>query len=98
MIDKKSISPDSKILRKEFLNKLISKNFSKIEQKIIYYYYYNNLTMEEISEKLDISESRVSQLHSNVIPRLKNKIERNPVFFENKEIYVEGSKNIDPLY
>jgi RNA polymerase sigma factor for flagellar operon FliA len=98
MIDKKSISPDNIILRKEFLNKLISKNFSKIEQKIIYYYYYDNLTMEEISDKLDISESRVSQLHSNVIPRLKNKIERNPVFFENKEIYVEGSKNIDPLY
>ncbi len=98
MIDKKSISPDSIILRKEFLNKLISKNFSKIEQKIIYYYYYDNLTMEEISEKLDISESRISQLHSNIIPRLKNKIERNPIFFENKEMYVEESNNNDPLY
>jgi RNA polymerase sigma factor for flagellar operon FliA len=98
MIDRKSISPDNKILRKEFLNKLISKNFSKIEQKIIYYYYYNNLTMEEISEKLDISESRVSQLHSHVIPRLKNKIERNPIFFENKELYVEESNNNDLLY
>ena len=98
MIDKKSISPDNKILRKEFLNKLISKNFSRIEQKIIYYYYYNNLTMEEISEKLGISESRVSQLHSNVIPRLKNKIKRNPIFFENKELYVEESNNNDLLF
>jgi RNA polymerase sigma factor for flagellar operon FliA len=98
MIDKKSLSPDSVMLRKEFLNKLISKNFSKIEQKIIYYYYYNNLTMEEVSEKLNMSESRISQLHSNIIPRLKNKIERNPIFFENKELYVEESNNADPLY
>jgi len=98
MVDKKSISPDNKLLRKEFLNKLISKNFSKIEQKIIYYYYYDNLTMEEISEKLNISESRISQLHSNIIPRLKDKIERNPLFFENKEIHAVKNKNMDPLY
>ena len=37
LVDKKSVSPDNKLLRKEFLNKLISKNLSPFEQKIIYY-------------------------------------------------------------
>ena len=99
MIDKRSNSPDSKVLRKEFLNKLISKNFTKIEQKIIYYYYYDNLTMEDIAKKLDISESRVSQLHSDIIPRLKNKIERNPDFFgKDLEKYMEKCNDTDPLF
>lgn len=97
MEDRKSTSPDSKVLRKEFLNKLISKNFTKIEQKIIYYYYYDNLTMEEIAKKLDMSESRISQLHSDVLPRLKNKIERNPTFFGEK-VYVEEGNDSDPLF
>ena len=95
--DRKSVPPDNNMLRKEFLNKLISKNFSKIEQKIIYYYYYENLTMEEIANRLEMSESRVSQLHSNVMPRLKNKIERNPVFFGEK-VFIEKSYDSDPIF
>ncbi len=99
MIDKKSISPDNKVLRREFLNKLISKSFSRIEQKIIYFYYYDDLTMEEVATKLDISESRVSQLHSNIIPRLKNKIERNPDFFgDSIGKCIESYNNADPLF
>jgi len=97
LTDRKSISPDNKILRREFLNKLISKNFTKIEQKIIYFYYYDDLTMEEIARKLEMSESRVSQLHSNVMPRLRNKIERNPVFF-GKEVFIEKCDDTEPLF
>lgn len=97
MEDKKSISPDNKVLRKEFLNKLISKSFSKIEQKIIYFYYYDDLTMEEIAKKLNMSESRISQLHSDVIPRLKNKIERNPIFFGEK-VFIEDCDDTEPLF
>jgi RNA polymerase sigma factor FliA len=97
MEDPKYNSPYNEILRKEFLSKLISKNFSPTEQKIVYYYYYDNLTMEEISKKLKISESRVSQLHSDILPRLKNKIERNPVFFGiNGDISDIDGK--DPLF
>ncbi len=94
MEDKKTQSPEEEILRKEFINKLISKNFTKTEQKIIYYYYYRNLTMEEISDKLKMSESRISQLHSGVIPRLKDKIKRNPEFFgKNEEEILINVKN-----
>lgn len=80
--DHRAKTPDQSLLKKEFLNKLISKSFSPIEQKIIYMYYYDDLTMGEISEKINISESRVSQIHAEVLPRLKDKIKRNPRFFE----------------
>jgi RNA polymerase sigma factor for flagellar operon FliA len=81
IIDNGNISPDSKIVRREFFNKLVGKNFSKMEQKIIYYYYYQDLTMDRISEKLGLSESRISQIHKGVLPRLQDKIERNPKYF-----------------
>jgi len=81
LIDNHSSAPDSKIVRKEFFNKLIGKNFTKIEQKIVYYYYYQNLTMDRISVKLKMSESRISQIHKNILPRLQDKIERNPKYF-----------------
>lgn len=88
--DKKSKSPDNSLLEKEFLNKLISKSFSPLEQKIIYFYYYKNFTMEQIGEKVNMSESRVSQIHTNILPRLRSKIERNPTFFkEDIEKYIK---------
>jgi len=97
--DKNSITPDSKILRKEFICKLISKNFSPIEQKIIYYYYYENLTMGEIGKKINTSESRISQIHMDIIERLKNKIERNPDFFgDNVEELMRKCNDYDPLF
>ena len=70
------------VLKKEFFNKIASKNFSKIEQKIIYFYYYEGLTMEMIAKNLDMSESRISQIHKILLNRLKNKIFRNPEYFK----------------
>ena len=99
LTDKKTTSPDSKIIRKEFLNKLISKNFSPFEQKIIYYYYYKNFTMGEIGERLGTSESRISQIHSDLLERLKEKIERNPEFFNNDvKTYIKECNDEDLLY
>ncbi len=34
-------------------------------------YYYEEMTMKEIGATLDLSESRVSQMHSSIIARLK---------------------------
>ena len=99
MTDRKSSTADSNILRKEFLNKLISKNFSPLEQKIIYYYYYENLTMGEIGVKINTSESRISQIHMDILKRLKNKIERNPEFFgDNIENYIKECNDHGPLF
>ncbi len=99
LTDNKTTTPDSKLIRKEFISKLMSKDFSPTEQKIIYYYYYSNLTMGEIGKKINISESRISQIHMDIIKRLKNKIERNPEFFGNNiEEFIKECNDCDPLF
>lgn len=44
------------------------------EKKVILLYYYEDLTLKEISEVLEVSESRVSQLHTKAIQRLRLKL------------------------
>lgn len=44
------------------------------ENRVITLYYYEELTYKEIGKLLNISESRVSQLHTKAIIRLKSKI------------------------
>jgi RNA polymerase sigma factor for flagellar operon FliA len=46
------------------------------ENKIISLYYFDELTLKEIGLVLGISESRVSQLHTRALMKLKNKLER----------------------
>lgn len=45
------------------------------ERLVITLYYFEELTMKEIGRVLDISESRVCQLHGKVLVKLKNKME-----------------------
>lgn len=45
------------------------------EKTVISLYYFEELTYKEIGKLLDISESRVSQLHTKAIIRLKNKFQ-----------------------
>lgn len=75
-------SPDSKVVRKEFLNKLIGKNFTTRDKKIIYYYFYEDLSMGEIADALRLSESRVSQMLKDLLKKLKIRIELNPNYFK----------------
>ena len=44
------------------------------EQKVITLYYYEDLTLKEISNVLEVSESRVSQLHTKALGKMKNKL------------------------
>jgi len=55
---------------KELLKKAI-KNLSERERLIISLYYYENLNYKEIAEALEVSVSRISQLHSRVMKKLK---------------------------
>ncbi len=52
----------------------ITRSLSHIEKMVITLYYYEEMTMQEIGQCLDISESRVSQIHSDVIKRLRSRI------------------------
>ena len=95
----KNSSPDSRIVRMEFLNKLIGRRFTKLEKNIVYLYYYEELTMKEIAKQLKISESRISQIHQSVLKRLKTRIKINPNYFSDNILdIIEKCKNSNPLF
>ncbi len=56
---------------KEMLAEAIKK-LSEKEQRVIALYYYEELTLKEISAVLGVTESRVSQIHTKAVIRLKN--------------------------
>ncbi|HWH43193.1 MAG TPA: RNA polymerase sigma factor WhiG [Thermoleophilaceae bacterium] len=45
------------------------------EKLVVALYYYENLTLREIGEVLGVSESRVSQLHTKAVLRLKSRLQ-----------------------
>jgi RNA polymerase sigma factor for flagellar operon FliA len=73
--DKQIETPESVIENTEVKEILIDAigNLPEKEKKVVSLYYYDELTYKEIGKLLSISESRVSQLHTKAIIRLKNK-------------------------
>jgi RNA polymerase sigma factor for flagellar operon FliA len=57
--------------QKRDLKSLLTKGLTRAEKLIIILYYYEEMTMKEIGATLDLSESRVSQMHSSIVARLK---------------------------
>jgi RNA polymerase sigma factor FliA len=58
-------------VQKRDLKNLLTKGLTRAERLILVLYYYEEMTMKEIGATLDLSESRVSQMHSSIIARLK---------------------------
>ncbi len=56
------------------LMRLVTKGLNSKERLIIILYYYERLTMKEIGETLALSESRVSQMHSAILARLRDQL------------------------
>ena len=44
------------------------------EKLVVALYYYENLTLREIGEVLGVTESRVSQLHTKAVLRLRSRL------------------------
>ena len=49
------------------------------EKLVVALYYYENLTLREIGEVLGVTESRVSQLHTKEVLRLKSRLQGDPL-------------------
>ena len=63
-----------KAVEKEELKKILVKALETLTEKetsVITLYYYEDLTLKEISQILSVSESRVSQLHSRALQKMK---------------------------
>ncbi len=68
--DVKSQDPLTEAQKRDLKN-LLTKGLTRAERLIIVLYYYEEMTMKEIGATLDLSESRVSQMHSSIVARLK---------------------------
>ena len=44
------------------------------EKKVILLYYYEDLTLREISDVLEVTESRISQLHTRALKKMKDRM------------------------
>jgi RNA polymerase sigma factor for flagellar operon FliA len=71
--DKRGRNPMREIQRKD-LKALITRGLTRAERLILILYYYEEMTMKEIGMTLDLSESRVSQMHSAILARLKDQL------------------------
>lgn len=58
-------------MQRKDLRDMLTKGLSRAERLIVILYYYEAMTMKEIGATLALSESRVSQMHSAILERLK---------------------------
>jgi len=68
--DNRQEDPLAELQRRD-LRLMITRGLSRAERLIVILYYYEEMTMKEIGMTLDLSESRVSQMHSSILARLQ---------------------------
>jgi len=68
--DRRSEDPTERLTKIDMI-RTFTKGLNKTERMIVIMYYYEELTMREIGLALEISESRVSQMHTAIVERMK---------------------------
>lgn len=79
-------SPEENVDKKE-LKQVLENTLALLtekERKVILLYYYEELTLKEISNVLEVSESRISQLHTRALQKMKDKMGNYMGFFTDK--------------
>lgn len=79
LVDPKAQDP-AMVFEQAELKEILADALKKLPERemiIITLYYYDNLTLKEIGEILDITESRVSQLHTKALLRLKTRLKES---------------------
>ncbi|HHW71642.1 MAG TPA: FliA/WhiG family RNA polymerase sigma factor [Firmicutes bacterium] len=68
--------PDQRVIEKESVAELAAaiEQLSEREQLVLALYYHEDLTLKEIGHVLQVSESRVSQIHTKAIMTLRSKL------------------------
>ncbi|MBR6228227.1 MAG: FliA/WhiG family RNA polymerase sigma factor [Eubacterium sp.] len=70
------VGPEKAVEQEELKTMLTEalQTLTEKEQSVITCYYYEDLTLKEISEVLEVSESRVSQLHTKALKKIKDRL------------------------
>ena len=69
-----------RVMEKEEMKQILLETLQQLtenERKVITLYYYEDLTLKEISHILEVSESRVSQLHTKALQKMRQKLGSN---------------------
>lgn len=65
------------VMERQELKRILAEAIDSLtekEQKVIAFYYFEELTLKEISNILEVSESRVSQLHTKALKKMRAKL------------------------
>lgn len=76
-----------KVVEKEELKKVLieaMQHLTEKEKKVIVLYYYEDLTLKEISMVLEVSESRISQLHTKALQKMRIRLGVNVDIFMSR--------------
>jgi RNA polymerase sigma factor FliA len=74
-----AVDPEELMERRE-LEEMMARAIEALperERLVLTLYYYEELTMREVGEVLGVNESRVSQIHSKVVSKLKRRLHRD---------------------
>lgn len=68
-----SIDPENSVMKEELKQQLTQalSALTEKEKTVVLLYYYEELTLKEISRAMEVSESRVSQLHSKALVKMR---------------------------
>ena len=77
--DSKGLAPHEQLEEKDVKKELEEalKRLPERERTIMVLYYHENMTLKEIGDAINVSESRISQLHAQAIMKLKNLLSEN---------------------
>jgi RNA polymerase sigma factor FliA len=73
LVDEKARNPESKV-HETFLRDTLTQGIGRLTEKertVVSLFYYEDLSLSEIAEVMSLSPSRISQLHSKAILRLR---------------------------
>jgi RNA polymerase sigma factor for flagellar operon FliA len=76
--DDRVVTPEEQVVKEELIKELSSEiaGLSEKEKLVLSLFYQDELTLTEIGEILNLSTSRISQIHSKALFKLRNKLKK----------------------